>query len=79
MRSSRPCHKRGSPYDPTVEDGLLAQAMTFPQILASLTTAPAERFGDAARLGRIAPGNTADLTVIRGDPSRNIRSFADID
>jgi imidazolonepropionase-like amidohydrolase len=34
-------------YDPTEEYTLMAQArMTFRQILASLTTAPAERFGD---------------------------------
>src|SRR5205085_11027043 len=60
-------------YDPTVEYVLLAKAgMTFPQILASLTTAPAERFGDAAKLGRIAPGLPADLTVIRTDPTKDI-------
>ena len=34
-------------YNPTGEYVLMAKAgMTFPQILASLTTAPAERFGD---------------------------------
>jgi len=66
-------------YDPTVEYVLLAKAgMTFPQILASLTTAPAERFGDSARLGRIAIGLTADLTVIRTDPTRDIRNLAAI-
>lgn len=66
-------------YDPTVEYVLLAKAMTFPQILAALTTAPAERFGDSARLGRIAPGFIADLTVIRGDPAKNIRALAMVD
>src|SRR5204863_272333 len=67
-------------YDPTVEYVLLAKAgMTFPQILASLTTAPAERFGDAAKLGRIAPGLTADLTVIRTDPTKDIRALSVID
>jgi hypothetical protein len=30
--------------------------MSFRQILASLTTAPAERFGESVGLGRIAPG-----------------------
>ncbi|MGC1089038.1 MAG: amidohydrolase family protein, partial [Candidatus Acidiferrum sp.] len=35
-------------YDPTEEYLLMSEAgMSFPQILASLTTAPAERFGDA--------------------------------
>ena len=66
-------------YDPTVEYVLLAKAMTFPQILAALTTAPAERFGDSARLGRIAPGFIADLTVIRADPTKDIRALSMID
>jgi imidazolonepropionase-like amidohydrolase len=66
-------------YDPTVEYVLLAKAMTFPQILAALTTAPAERFGDSARLGRIAPGFIADLTVIKADPTKDIRALSMID
>jgi imidazolonepropionase-like amidohydrolase len=66
-------------YDPTVEYVLLAKAMTFPQILASMTTAPAERFGDAARLGRIASGFVADLAVIKGDPAKDIRALAAVD
>ena len=66
-------------YDPTVEYVLLAKAMTFPQMLAALTTAPAERFGDAGRLGRIAPGFIADLTVIRADPTKDIRALSTID
>ena len=53
--------------------------MTFPQILASLTTAPAERFGDADKLGRIAPGFIADLTVVRADPTKDIRALSMID
>jgi imidazolonepropionase-like amidohydrolase len=52
--------------------------MSFPQILASLTTAPAERFGDANQLGRIAPGMRADLVVLKGDPARNIRALAEV-
>ena len=57
-------------YDPSEEYALMREAgMTFRQILTSLTTAPAERFGDAGRLGRVAPGLIADLTVLRGDPA----------
>jgi imidazolonepropionase-like amidohydrolase len=64
-------------YDPTAEYMLLSKAgMTFPQILASLTTAPAERFGDSARLGRIAVGLMADLTVIKADPTKDIRALS---
>ena len=67
-------------YDPTGEYVLMARAgMTFPQILASLTTAPAKRFGDADRLGRIAPGYTADLTILRSDPSKDIRALTAVD
>jgi imidazolonepropionase-like amidohydrolase len=67
-------------YDPTVEYVLMAKAgMTFPQILASLTTAPATRFGDADRLGRIAPGLTADLTILRNDPAKDIRTLSAVD
>jgi imidazolonepropionase-like amidohydrolase len=53
--------------------------MTFPQILASLTTAPAERFGVSNQLGRIAPGLTADLTIVRTDPAKDIRALAAVD
>ncbi|MGE3507492.1 MAG: amidohydrolase family protein [Vicinamibacterales bacterium] len=67
-------------YDPTGEYALMARAgMTFPQILASLTTAPAERFGVGDRLGRIAPGYTADLTVLRTDPTNDVRALALVD
>ena len=64
-------------YDPTPEYLLMAKAgMTFRQILGSLTTAPAERFGDAKRLGRIAVGFDADLAVLNGDPAKDIRALA---
>ena len=43
---------------------------------ASLTTAPAERFGEAARLGRIGPGLAADLVVLGRDPAKDVRAFA---
>jgi imidazolonepropionase-like amidohydrolase len=64
-------------YDPADEYALMAEAgMTFRQILASLTTAPAEKFGESARLGRVAPGLAADLVVLNGDPSGDVRAFA---
>jgi imidazolonepropionase-like amidohydrolase len=66
-------------YDPTEEYTLMAQAgMNFRQILASLTTAAAERFGASAQLGRVAAGFDADLTVLRSDPSKDIRALADV-
>jgi imidazolonepropionase-like amidohydrolase len=64
-------------YDPSDEYALMAEAgMSFRQILASLTTAPAERFGESKRLGRVAAGSAADLVVLKDDPSRNIRALA---
>jgi imidazolonepropionase-like amidohydrolase len=66
-------------YDPTEEYVLMSQAgMTFPQILASLTTAPSERFGDKNKLGRLAPGFQADLAVFQKDPAANIRALAQV-
>jgi imidazolonepropionase-like amidohydrolase len=50
--------------------------MTFSQILASLTTAPAERFGESKQLGRINAGFQADLVVLKDDPSKNVRALA---
>ncbi|MGH9458662.1 MAG: amidohydrolase family protein [Thermoanaerobaculia bacterium] len=68
-----------SDYDPSDEYALMAEAgMTFAQILASLTTAPARRFGDPDRLGRVAPGLVADLVVLEGDPAENVRKLADV-
>ena len=63
-------------YDPSEEYALMAASgMSFRQILASLTTAPAERFGESKKLGRIAPGLEADLVVLREDPSKNLQAF----
>ena len=52
--------------------------MTFREILAALTTTPAAIFGEAAPSGRIAPGRLADLVVLDGDPSQNVRVLADV-
>jgi len=66
-------------YDPREEYALMAEAgMTFRQILASLTTAPAERFGGENKLGRIAAGFQADLVVLNQDPSKNIRALTSV-
>jgi predicted amidohydrolase YtcJ len=66
-------------YDPAEEYVLMAKSgMTFRQILASLTTSPAARFGESHRLGRIAPGLAADLVILNADPSRDVRAFASV-
>ena len=64
-------------YDPSEEYALMAESgMTFDQILGSLTTAPAERFGESKQQGRIATGFQADLVVLKDDPSSDIRALA---
>ena len=66
-------------YDPTEEYALMSEAgMTFPQILASLTTNPAERFGDANKRGRIAAGLQADLAAFHQDPAIDLRALAQV-
>ena len=52
--------------------------MTFPQILASLTTTPAQRFGYAPHSGRIAPGMDADLVVLSADPAADITALSKV-
>lgn len=49
--------------------------MSLRQILASLTTAPAEHFGASTQSGRVAQGLIADLVVLRGDPARDIQAL----
>lgn len=66
-------------YDPAEEYSLMSQAgMTFPQILASLTTAPARRFATEKNLGRIAPGFQADLAVFQKDPATQIQALSQV-
>jgi imidazolonepropionase-like amidohydrolase len=65
-------------YDPSEEYSLMAKAgMTSREILASLTSLPAEFFG-SARLGKIEVGNEADLAVFGGDPIRDISEFTNV-
>lgn len=64
-------------FDPTDEYIYMQGAgLTFDQILASLTTTPARRFGMEDRTGRIAPGMDADLVVLDSDPAEDIAAFA---
>ena len=66
-------------YDPTDEYELMARSgMTPMQILASLTTAPAARWKEDDRRGRVAPGFDADLVVLAADPAADVRNFAQV-
>jgi imidazolonepropionase-like amidohydrolase len=54
----------------------MAQAgLGWRDILASLTTAPAHRFGGGGN-GTIATGQPADLVLFRGEPLRDPRAFS---
>jgi len=50
--------------------------MSFQQILASLTTNPAQRFGYSTRRGRVAKGMDADLVVLSADPAQDASGFS---
>jgi imidazolonepropionase-like amidohydrolase len=66
-------------YDPTDEYVYMARAgLGYAQILSSLTTAPAARFGATARTGRLAPGLDADIVVVDGDPAADIGALVHV-
>jgi imidazolonepropionase-like amidohydrolase len=68
-----------SDYDPTKEYLLMARAgLTQMQILASLTTAPADRFGEASKRGRVALGMDAELVVLDADPVAEAANFSKV-
>src|SRR3546814_2855806 len=59
-------------YDPALEFALLRRAgLSFDQILAALTTAPASRLPGGDARGRVESGMIADLVVLGGDPARD--------
>lgn len=60
------------------ELALLVEAgLTPAQALRAATSAPARRFALVDR-GRVAPGLRADLLLVRGDPTQDIRATRDI-
>ena len=66
-------------YDPAREYQLMETAgLTWRQILASLTTNPADRFKENRRRGRVARGMDADLVVLGADPDQGTSAFTDV-
>ncbi len=66
-------------YDPGEEYALMAAAgATFPAILASLTTAPAQRIDGDVRRGEIRAGNPANLTVLASDPAADVAALTSV-
>lgn len=64
--------------DTTEEYRLMSAVLDWRQILASLTTAPAERFGYATHKGRIAVGMDADLVLLNADPAKDPTALAQV-
>jgi len=66
-------------YDVAEEYRLMSQAGLTPmQILASLTTAPAARFGESQTRGQIADGMDADLVVLSADPANDANNLTKV-
>jgi imidazolonepropionase-like amidohydrolase len=66
-------------YDTTLEFTLMSQAgMNYKQILSSLTTNPARKFGDSDHSGRVAAGMKADLVILSADPAQDITAFSKV-
>lgn len=66
-------------YDTHLEYQLMAAAgLDWRQILASLTTAPAQRFGQSSQRGRLEKGFAGDLVVLGSDPQRRPDAYAEV-
>ncbi len=66
-----------SDHDPSEEYALLAKAgLTFREVLAMLTTAPAELWTKGRQHGRVVPGEPADLVALEGDPTHDPAAWA---
>jgi imidazolonepropionase-like amidohydrolase len=64
-------------YDTALEYELMHRALSASQVLASLTTNPAQFFR-AATKGRVDKGFDADLVVLDGDPMAEVANLAKV-
>lgn len=64
-------------YDTSIEYELMHRALSEKQILASLTTNPAQYF-KAAKKGRVEKGFDADFAVLDGDPMTDVSNLAKV-
>ena len=66
-------------FDTSEEFTWMSRAgMSFQQILASLTTSPAKRFGYADHSARIAKGMDGDFVVLAADPAQDVTAFSKV-
>lgn len=66
-----------SKYDTTQEYEFMGRAMSWKDILASLTTNPAEYFKAPAK-GRVEKGMDADFVVLDADPAVDVKNLAKV-
>ena len=64
-------------YDTTLEYELMRRALSERQVLASLTTNPAQYF-KAAKKGRVEKGFDADVVVLDGDPLADVANLGKV-
>ena len=64
-------------YNTMQEFEFMGRAMGWQDVLASLTTNPAEYFREPSK-GRLEKGMDADLVVLNGDPAADVRNFAKV-
>ena len=69
-----PFATRGTAYQHEMEL-LLTCGMTSMEVLTAATIRNAEFFGAEDRLGSIEVGKVADLVLVEGDPSRDIKAM----
>ena len=60
-------------FEALAKSGLNAQ-----DVLAMLTTNPAQRMSQQDRKGTVTPGKLADLTILSADPAANLANFAKV-
>jgi len=66
-----------SKFDTTEEFEFMGRAMTWQEVLASVTTNPAGFF-KATDQGRVEKGMEADFVVLDADPAADVRNFAKV-
>jgi imidazolonepropionase-like amidohydrolase len=66
-----------SKYNTAEELGFMGQALTWRDVLASLTTNPSNFFKEQEK-GRVAVGMKADLVVLDADPSSDVQNLAKV-
>jgi imidazolonepropionase-like amidohydrolase len=64
-------------YDTSLEYDLMHRALSERQVLASLTTNPAQYF-KAVKKGRVEKGLDADFTVLDGDPIADVGNLSKV-